>query len=207
MKLRKFIPIALCAVLAACGNTHVKETLGLNRTAPDEFQVYSRPPLSVPPEFNLRPPTDGSEYAVGGPADDKAHNKILGTPDAASQTPPAPGSVQFLNSATTGPAPTAVPAVTANSLPSGADSQFLSNAGASKADPNIRQTLQQSIQSAAPPKDDTYFFGGSKPTDSEVDATKEADRLKQDKAQNKPPTTGETPVVAPQDHGILGNLF
>ena len=44
--------IALCApVLAACG-------FGYNKNPPDEFNVVRRAPLILPPEFNLRPPSN-----------------------------------------------------------------------------------------------------------------------------------------------------
>ena len=38
------------------GCTDVKEVLGYTKQSPDEFQVYARAPLSLPPDYNLRPP-------------------------------------------------------------------------------------------------------------------------------------------------------
>ena len=35
-----------------------KENIGLIKKSPDEFQVYEKKPLSVPPTFELRPPLD-----------------------------------------------------------------------------------------------------------------------------------------------------
>ncbi|MEM7196978.1 MAG: DUF3035 domain-containing protein [Pseudomonadota bacterium] len=43
-------------LLAACGGGGAGEILALNREAPDEFNVISRTPLTVPPDFTLRPP-------------------------------------------------------------------------------------------------------------------------------------------------------
>ncbi|KJS38300.1 MAG: hypothetical protein VR70_10355, partial [Rhodospirillaceae bacterium BRH_c57] len=60
---------ALAATLSGCGGG-VKETLGLNRQAPDEFQVVSRPPLAIPPEFKLRPPEPGAPPTGMGTAQD-----------------------------------------------------------------------------------------------------------------------------------------
>ncbi len=45
------------AGLSACSNV-TKEKLGLNKKAPDEFMVTTRPPLSLPPEYDLRPVTE-----------------------------------------------------------------------------------------------------------------------------------------------------
>ena len=52
----RFTPVWLLAALAlsACDGGSVANTLGMNIEAPDEFTVVSRPPLSLPPEFNLR---------------------------------------------------------------------------------------------------------------------------------------------------------
>lgn len=44
----------LVLVLAACSGV-TKEDLGLSRRSPDETQVEQRAPLSLPPEFGVRP--------------------------------------------------------------------------------------------------------------------------------------------------------
>lgn len=50
----------LTLTLAACsGGNNVREKLGLQPTPPDEFSVVSRAPLSVPPDYTLRPPRPG----------------------------------------------------------------------------------------------------------------------------------------------------
>ena len=50
--------VLLSGCLSACSG--VKKKLGLENSAPDEFLVTSRAPLSLPPEYDLRPVTDGS---------------------------------------------------------------------------------------------------------------------------------------------------
>jgi len=189
----RLLPVILCAALAGCGSSSdLRDKLGLVHQAPDEFRVLPRPPLSVPPEFNLRPPGQESEYASGQPAENRAHDEVLGNE---AGIPPQPR------------ASTAVVPVTSGSLPSGGDAQLLSNAGAGKADPRIRQRILDDTTNGGVAHDSSYLFGGKKQEDTEVDPTKEAQRLKNDKAQNKPPTTGDTPVIAPQDKGILGDIF
>ena len=46
----------LCSllVLSAC-SMFTKDNLGLGKKAPDEFMVTNRKPLSLPPEYDLRP--------------------------------------------------------------------------------------------------------------------------------------------------------
>ena len=55
--------ILACLVLAACGSD-VSETFGYGKSAPDEFTVISRPPLILPPDYNLRPPGTGTVRAA-----------------------------------------------------------------------------------------------------------------------------------------------
>ena len=38
----------------------LSRTFGLTRDAPDEYTVTTRAPLSMPPDYNLRPPRPGS---------------------------------------------------------------------------------------------------------------------------------------------------
>ena len=56
--------VLMCAVLAvsvlgAC-STATKKKLGLVSEGPDEFMVMSRAPLSLPPDYDLRPVNDMS---------------------------------------------------------------------------------------------------------------------------------------------------
>ena len=61
-----FIPMSIVFLLYGCGE--VKEKIGIIKKAPDEFQVYESKPLSVPPNFELRPPSEG---AIGSEDDNK----------------------------------------------------------------------------------------------------------------------------------------
>jgi hypothetical protein len=50
--------VTLTVLLGGCSNW--KQTLGIEPTSPDEFAVESRAPLTIPPDFNLRPPEPGA---------------------------------------------------------------------------------------------------------------------------------------------------
>jgi hypothetical protein len=50
--------LAGTALLSACSD--FKQAIGLDPTMPDEFAVESRAPLTIPPDFNLRPPEPGA---------------------------------------------------------------------------------------------------------------------------------------------------
>lgn len=55
--------IALVAVLAAAtaasGCSSLSRAVGATRSTPDEFRVMTHAPLSLPPDYNLRPPRPG----------------------------------------------------------------------------------------------------------------------------------------------------
>lgn len=66
----------IIAPLAGCSEVTHKQ-LGLNKESPDEFQVISRPALIIPPNYDLRPPHEGSDYDARSASDDA--KAILGT--------------------------------------------------------------------------------------------------------------------------------
>jgi DUF3035 family protein len=45
-------------LLAGCAD--LKQMVGIDEPMPDEFAVESRAPLTIPPDFNLRPPEPGA---------------------------------------------------------------------------------------------------------------------------------------------------
>ena len=57
--LLKIYFILTCIIILLNGCGEVKEKIGIIQKAPDEFQVYESKPLSVPPNFELRPPAEG----------------------------------------------------------------------------------------------------------------------------------------------------
>ena len=60
MLVRSVVMTAAVAALAGCSS--ISSTLGLERHVPDESQVTVRPALTLPPDFDLKPP--GTETAV-----------------------------------------------------------------------------------------------------------------------------------------------
>jgi len=45
-------------LLSACED--LKKAVGIEKSSPDEFAVESRAPLTIPPDFDLRPPQPGA---------------------------------------------------------------------------------------------------------------------------------------------------
>src|SRR3954462_853626 len=61
--LRLIQPVLLGAsllLLGGCSGDALSRTFGLTRDSPDEYTVTTRAPLSMPPQYNLRPPEPGA---------------------------------------------------------------------------------------------------------------------------------------------------
>jgi hypothetical protein len=60
MRIQNILAVAAMALVGASACTSgVRQALGTERTAPDEFRVVTIAPLTVPPEYSLRPPAPG----------------------------------------------------------------------------------------------------------------------------------------------------
>jgi len=72
------LPVTLCltagVVLSGC--TNFKRAVGIEQVSPDEFAVESRAPLTMPPDFDLRPPKPGEPRPQETPAAQTARQAI-----------------------------------------------------------------------------------------------------------------------------------
>ncbi|MGI9421032.1 MAG: DUF3035 domain-containing protein [Geminicoccaceae bacterium] len=64
--------------LVGCGGGTVQEALGYEQRGPDEMAVIRRPPLIVPPDYNLRPPRPGEADAGSEAASEAARKTLIG---------------------------------------------------------------------------------------------------------------------------------
>ena len=64
--------VSVVGVLLLAGCSDFKKSIGLEQGMPDEFAVESRAPLTIPPEFDLRPPTPGAPRPQEKSADQQA---------------------------------------------------------------------------------------------------------------------------------------
>src|SRR5512145_3320456 len=75
-------PIAFAAMLAAaaaaggCGT--LSRAIGATKTSPDEFRVVSQAPLTLPPDYNLRPPRPGEPRPQELQPNDEARVALFG---------------------------------------------------------------------------------------------------------------------------------
>ena len=97
---------------AASGCTDARRALGFEKSPPDEFQVVSRAPLTLPPDYSLRPPQPGAPRPQERSVQDTARTAVVGVMSS-------------------GPAGAASPG----------ESALLTRAGAPKANPDIRELV------------------------------------------------------------------
>lgn len=162
--------------LTACGE--MRESLGLGRNQPDEFAVVDRPPLSMPPEFGLRPPAPGAPRPQEVNMSQRANDVLF------------PG-----NSSGQGEA-------------SDSEKALMTVTGATKADPNIREVVdREAAQKAVASKhlvEELLWWKPAEKPATTVDAPAEAARLKEAKDKGEPLNQGLTPVIEREKGGFLG---
>ena len=188
MGLRIAGAISLILALSACEG--VREQLGLNKQSPDEFRVISRAPLSLPPDFTLRPPEPGIPRPQEGTATQQARKAVFRLEQPKTQ----PLSEQ----------------VKADGRTLG-ELSLLKAAGADKIDPGIRQTIDFETRQINAESDDfieALVFWRDKETPGRVvDATAEAKRLRANAALGRAVTAGETPTIERKSKGLFEGLF
>lgn len=81
-------PIAVVAVLvaaaAASGCSTLSRAVGATKVSPDEFRVVAQAPLTLPPDYNLRPPRPGEARPQELQPSDEARAALFGETTGAS---------------------------------------------------------------------------------------------------------------------------
>jgi Protein of unknown function (DUF3035) len=71
-----FAVACLSASLLLPGCSNFRRIVGIDQVGPDEFAVEARAPLTIPPEFDLRPPQPGAPRPQEVSSADKARKVI-----------------------------------------------------------------------------------------------------------------------------------
>ncbi len=179
---QKMAIIGMTLCVSACGGT--AESLGLGRNPPDEFAVVERPPLSLPPEFSLRPPQPGAPRPQETAMPARANETLFG------------GSMQSAAAAAGG------------TEKSDAEKALLASSGAAKAEAGIREIVDretaQKVVGSRKLVDDLLWWRDPSSSATTVNADEEAKRLKEAKAAGTSINTGATPVIEKSQKGWLG---
>jgi hypothetical protein len=185
MTLRLLIIAGLTLAVSACGG--FRDQLGLNKQSPDEFRVVSRAPLTLPPDYSLRPPEPGAPRPQVGTPAQQAERAVF----ANSQNPAV--QQQAIVPRTAG------------------EVALLQAAGATEADPNIRlivnRETNQINEEADYFVDRLVFWNTTTAAGTIVDPVAETRRLQENAALGQPPTTGPTPQIERRRKAPLEDLF
>ena len=189
---RYVVPAALLGLaLVLSGCEAVRSISGLEKQAPDEFAVVTRAPLSVPPDFGLRPPAPGVERPQEKTVRNEARDILLRN----SSVTPQQAQRQ---------------AVAAGRFSPG-EAALLSRAGALNPDPGIRQTVNRESTAIAEASagflDKVIFWQEPEKPGKVVDADSEARRLREVRAMGDAPNKGEVPVIERKRRGWLEGIF
>ena len=178
--------LALAVVLSACEGG-IGDALGLGKKSPDEFAVVRSAPLTLPPEFTLRPPRPGEARPNEESAREQAKSALLNEAGAS-------------------------PADDAAAEPSSqGEAAFIEQAGAADVDPNIRHMVDREFSGYASEDesfiDSLIFWREEEPSGEVVDAAAEAERLRENIEAGQPITEGETPTIRRREKALLEGIF
>jgi hypothetical protein len=168
-------------LLSGCSSDKLMRTFGLTRDAPDEYTVTTRAPLSMPPDYNLRPPRPGT------PRPQEQSERQQAEEALAPQT--------ALNAPTSGD--------------SAGQAALLAQAGPA-APSDIRRRVDQDAHNASDDDsfiDKVLYWRKPNPQGVQVDAQAEAQRLRQDAALGQGPEVGSTPIIQQKKQGWFSSLF
>jgi len=169
--------------LAGCGGgDELSRTFGLQRDAPDEFTVTTRAPLSMPPDYTLRPPRPGASRPQERTSRDAAEAVLVpqAALTAADAAPMSPATQQILQAA--GPAAPA----------------------------DIRTLVEQDSSLERPSRstvDRMMFWRAPPPAGVAVDPQREAQRLRENAALGQSVEAGNTPIIQPKPRSWLDRLL
>ena len=160
---------------------HLTGTFGLTRDAPDEYTVTTRAPLSMPPDYNLRPPRPGAPRPQEQSEREQAAAALvpqlaLGAPQGGA----SPGQAALLQE--TGPA----------------------------APPDIRAKVDQEANQAKADEgfiDKLLYWRKPAMQHVQVDPPKELQRLQENSALGAGPDVGDTPIIQQKQEGWFTHLF
>lgn len=206
---RATLVTAVCAVAATVllsGCENPRRTLGLEKQTPDEFMVVARAPLALPPDFSLRPPEPGADRPQETSPRDMARGALTGGVQMGSA--PAGGfSLSTGGGFSLGGAGAAAPVA---SLSRG-ETALLSQAGTDRIDPDIRQLVNRESSELAQQDlsftERLMFWDTPTPAGTVVNATEEAQRIRQNQALGSDVSQGETPKIERREKAFLEGLF
>jgi hypothetical protein len=167
--------------LGGCSSDKLARTFGLTRDAPDEYTVTTRAPLSMPPDYNLRPPRPGAARPQEQSERQQAQEALV--PQTALDAPQAGTSA--------------------------GEAALMQEAGPA-APSDIRSRVDNDARYAANDEsfiDKVLYWRKPDTQHVQVDAQKESQRLRQNAALGEATNVGQTPIIEQKKQGWFNDLF
>lgn len=191
MKAQSFKNVfAIILPILLIGCSSARDIVGLGKQSPDEFEVVTRAPLSLPPDYGLRVPIPNisrtQEKSVRDSADDLISSRGSSSRQKLSRR---------------------------NRLgaTSPAEDAILGRAQARSSDDSIRAKLSSDNKTISGTDkkliDKIIFWQGAEKPGAILDPEKESKRIKDLKSDGKTPANGDVPVIERADWGLLDGLF
>jgi len=175
--------VVAALLLAGCSASDLSRTFGFTRDAPDEYTVTTQVPLSMPPDFTVRPPQPGAPRPQQMSEQQQAEQALI--PQTALTGPPA-------------------------GAPSPGQAALVQAAGPT-APVNIRYQVNNAAAAEVQQNDNfvdkLMFWRSPPPVGVVVDPQKEAQRIRENAALGRSQDTGNTPIIQPEKKGFLQGLF
>jgi hypothetical protein len=183
--MRHTVPLVTASLalllLGGCGED-MSRTFGLQRESPDEFQVTTRAPLSMPPSYALAAPRPGASRPQEQTTRDAAEAVLVpqAAIAAADSAPMSPATAHIVQAA--GPAAPA----------------------------DIRTKVEQESSMERAPRnlaDRLMFWRSPPPAGIPVDPQREQQRLRENAALGQSVEVGNTPIIQPKQKSWIDRLM
>ena len=181
-----FIVLAIVGLLSGCDKA--KQALGQTKEGPDEFAVFQRAPLTLPPDYGLKPPKPGSKRPQEVTPRDRAAQALgIARNPSPQQTKTNPSTV------------------TRGEL------SVLQLTGATKTDPSIRMKIEKEtgimVTASDSFTDKIAFWQNPSKFGIVVDPVKEVKRIRKNQALGKRLNKNDIPVIKRKRKAIFEDVF
>lgn len=193
---RNVVVIAALLGVVGCGDRS-GNILGFEKSAPDEFAVVKRAPLTLPPNYGLRPPRPGALRPQAVSPREEAQKSVIGTAVKPQRTRRNVRAEEQRRIGTR----------------SSGEVALLKRTGAINVDPDIRDIINREAVGVIGEEDTGFvdsllFWRDDAPKrpdniDLVVDAKAESRRLRENEILGKPITAGKTPTIKRKEAGLL----
>ena len=191
MKAQSFKNVfAIILPILLIGCSSARDIVGLGKQSPDEFEVVTRAPLSLPPDYGLRVPIPNISRTQEKSVRDSADDLISSIGSSSRQKLSRRNQL-----GATSPAEDAI----------------LGRAQARSSDDSIRAKLSSDNKTISGTDkkliDKIIFWQGAEKPGAILDPEKESKRIKDLKSDGKTIANGDVPVIERADWGLLDGLF